>query len=99
MMDGNGTSYDAAHELSSVVGKAEDLLQALNGEAGQAVDTLRTRVKATIRAARERLTELNGTAREAAKVADKYVTSNPWTAVAVAVTAGAMAGALLARRS
>lgn len=102
MIDGNGATYDAARELSTVVGKAEELLQALSGEAGQAVNELRARVEGTISAARKRLTELNGTARDAAnraaEITDKYVTTNPWTAVAFATAAGAIAGALLARR-
>ena len=83
-------------QLNRTVSQAEDLLRALGNESGEAIDAMRTRVSATLRDARARLSSGAGQARNLANTtmsqADAYVHANPWRAVAI----GAGVGVLLA---
>jgi len=96
------STYEAADELRGIVDKAEDLLRTLGDDGSEIADELRERVDSTVRAAKERLGELETSAKrvgtQAVETADEYVTSNPWVAVAVAAALGAIVGAALIRR-
>ena len=92
----------AADELQDIVDKAEELLDTIGTEGGEAARELRERVSDTVRTARKRLGKLDARTRKAARQAvettDEYVHDNPWQAVAVGAAAGIILGALLARR-
>jgi ElaB/YqjD/DUF883 family membrane-anchored ribosome-binding protein len=98
---GSSSNVSARHQetmtqLNRTVTQAEELLRALGNESGEAIDAMRTRVSATLRDARERLSGRAGQARTLANntmsEADAFVHANPWRAVAI----GAGIGALLA---
>ena len=97
----NGTAQHS-DQLSEIVGKAEDLLGRLGDSNESAVMELRQRVQATIVSAKNKLTELQTQTQDAinkgVKNTDAYVHANPWTAIAIAATVGALVGALVARR-
>jgi len=90
-------------QLSRTVSQAEDLLRALGDEGGQAIDAMRSRVSATLRDARERLSghasQAKGVASDTMTRADAYVHANPWRAVAIGAGIGALLAILLSRRT
>jgi len=92
----------AGDDLRDLIAQAEDMLQSLRGQTGEAAERLRERVEATVTSARKRLSSLESDARqlteEAAATADEYVRENPWASVAIAAAAGVIIGALLSRR-
>lgn len=96
----DGTAGD---ELRDLIDHAEQMLQSLRDQGGEAAERLRERVEATVQSARKRLSALEGDARhlteQAAATADEYVRGNPWAAVAIAAVAGVVVGALLSRRN
>lgn len=96
------STYEAADELRGIVDKAEELLKTLTDDSGDIAEELRARVGNTVRAARARIGEIETSAKavgsHAMEATDKYVTSNPWMAVAVAAALGALVGAALIRR-
>jgi ElaB/YqjD/DUF883 family membrane-anchored ribosome-binding protein len=89
-------------DLQTVVDDAEALLQATAGQAGERVDGIRERAKASLKQAKARLLEAEGEAleqaRQAAASADEYVHKNPWQAVGVAAGVGLLLGLLIGRR-
>jgi ElaB/YqjD/DUF883 family membrane-anchored ribosome-binding protein len=97
----NGTATPA-DQLREIVGKAEELLGTLDDGVDGAAAGLRHRVKATIRNAKSRMTDLQSQASDMAegtiRSGDAYVRGNPWTAVAVATAVGALIGAYVSRR-
>ena len=106
--DANQAALAARHEetmaqLSRTVSQAEDLLRALGDESGQAIDAMRSRVTATLRDARERLsgraTQAKSVASDSMTRADAYVHANPWRAVAIGAGLGALLAVVLSRRT
>ncbi len=89
-------------DLRVVVEDAETLLKATAGQAGEKVDQARHRAEESVKAARERLAELDGElrvrAREAARTTDRYVHENPWGAIGMAAGIGFILGLLSGRR-
>jgi ElaB/YqjD/DUF883 family membrane-anchored ribosome-binding protein len=89
-------------DLMTVVKDAEELLKATAGLAGEKVSAARERAEASVRGARERLSNVRedvvDTTREAAERADDYVRKNPWQAIGVAALAGLVIGLLASRR-
>ncbi|MFO7325451.1 MAG: DUF883 family protein [Pseudomonadota bacterium] len=96
------TTEKLLEDLRQVVRDAEELLRATAGMAGEKVTEVRARAEETLRAAKARILEvssdLNARAQAAADSADRYVRSNPWTAIGIAAAAGLLLGALLTRR-
>jgi ElaB/YqjD/DUF883 family membrane-anchored ribosome-binding protein len=96
------TTYEAVDELRGIVDKAEELLKTLTDDGSDIAAELRTRVGNTVRTARERIGEIEESAKDvgthALQATDEYVTSNPWMAVAVAAALGALVGAAIVRR-
>jgi ElaB/YqjD/DUF883 family membrane-anchored ribosome-binding protein len=90
-------------QLSRTVSQAEDLLRALGDESGQAIDAMRSRVTATLRDARERLSgrasQAKNVASDSMTRADAYVHANPWRAVAIGAGLGALLAVVLSRRT
>lgn len=91
-----------SEDLRGLIDQAEEMLQSLAGQSGEAAERLRARVEATVVNARARLADLEGNARElteqAAENADRYVRSNPWAAVGIAAVAGLVIGAMISRK-
>lgn len=89
-------------DLRQVVQDVEGLLRATAGQAGERVSEARARAEDALRAARERLAELEGKARDHARIAasdaDRYVHENPWQAVGIAAGVAFLLGVLVSRR-
>jgi len=89
-------------DLRVVVEDAEALLRATAGQAGEKVEQARHRAEESVKAARERLADLQGEfterAREAARTTDRYVHENPWGAIGMAAGIGFILGLLSGRR-
>jgi ElaB/YqjD/DUF883 family membrane-anchored ribosome-binding protein len=86
-------------DFSAVVADAELLLESLATAGGEKAQALRGRIEENVRAARIRLRELEGSARDsagaAAKATDEYVRGHPWESIAVAAGVAAVAGVVL----
>jgi ElaB/YqjD/DUF883 family membrane-anchored ribosome-binding protein len=71
-------------------------------ETGERASSLFSQVEAKLRSATDAVQELQeeaiSRARAAGRVADDYVSDNPWQMVGVAAAVGFLAGALLSRR-
>jgi len=89
-------------DLKAVVNDAEELLKATAGQAGEKMTEARSRAEASVRAARKRMSDLQGDlmgqTKEVADQADAYVRKNPWQAVGVAVATGVILGLIIGRR-
>lgn len=89
-------------DLKAVVNDAEALLKATAGQAGEKMSAARARAEASVRAARERMSEMQddvlAQTKEMAEEADAYVRKNPWQAVGVAAVAGIIVGLMIGRR-
>lgn len=97
------TSADAAalgEELRNIVDHAEALLGALGDAGDPSLDGLRDRVSQSIETARLRLEEMQSdtdrASERAAAAIDRWITENPWAAVAIGLGLGLAAGYLLA---
>jgi len=91
-----------ARDFKNVVSDAEELLRALGKDGNAELDEMRTRVRASLDQARDRLGELQssvvGGAKAAAGATDEYVHHNPWAAVGFSVVVGGLIGYLIGRR-
>jgi len=89
-------------DLKAVVNDADELLKATAGQAGERMSEARSRVEASVRAARKRMSDLQddvvAQTKEVADQADAYVRKNPWQAVGIAVAAGVIVGLMIGRR-
>jgi len=81
---------------------AEALLRATEGDVGEHVSDIRTRVEETLESAREHLHEAGaGKAqhvKDAARSTEKYIRENPWTALLIAAGVGYLIGIAGRRR-
>ena len=102
---------NAAHDVSKeklmqdmrvVVEDAEELLKATAGQAGEKVAAARERIQENLGVAKERLAVAERAVvektKQAAKATDEYVHENPWRAVGIAAGAGFIVGLLVGRR-
>ncbi len=89
-------------DLRRVVVDVEGLVKATAGQAGEKLGEARAKAEDTLRAARERLSDFEETAREkaveAAGEADRLVRDNPWQAVGIAAGVAFLLGILVSRR-
>ena len=89
-------------DLKAVVNDADELLKATAGQAGERMSEARSRVEASVRAARKRMSDLQddvvAQTKEVADQADAYVRKNPWQAVGIALAAGVIVGLMIGRR-
>lgn len=96
------SAEDVLEDLRAVVRDAEALLRATEGDVGDRVSDIRTRVEETLEGARERLHEAasakGARIRSAAHTTENYVRENPWTAVLIAAGVGFLIGAIGRRR-
>src|SRR5271156_5067938 len=93
----------ATEEIRNLIADVEDLVARLADLNDADVATMRTKVMATVDAAKETLADsaetLRRQAQRAMSGADEYVRESPWAAVGVAALIGALVGILVARRS
>jgi ElaB/YqjD/DUF883 family membrane-anchored ribosome-binding protein len=91
----------AVEELNRIVEQAETLLRSLGDQAGDATDSVRSRVTETLNQAKSRLAATASEAEQAAVSladrADDYVRRNPWQAVALAALLGGVVTFLFAK--
>lgn len=93
----------AVEDLNRIVEQAEELLQQLGDQTGEAAEAVRERVTQTLNQAKARLAV---TAEEAEQVVenlaqrtDRYVRANPWQSVAIAALLGGAVALLMSRMS
>ena len=93
----------ATEEIRNLIADVEDMVARLADLNDADVATMRTKVMATVNAAKETLADsaetLRRQAQRAMSGADGYVRESPWAAVGVAALVGALVGILVARRS
>jgi ElaB/YqjD/DUF883 family membrane-anchored ribosome-binding protein len=91
-----------ASDFRTMITDGEDLLKAVAGLPGESIDAARSRFEERLGRARSALAEASGPllkgTRETAAVADRYVHGNPWTAIGIALSVGALVGILSAKR-
>jgi ElaB/YqjD/DUF883 family membrane-anchored ribosome-binding protein len=91
-----------AGDLRTMITDSEDLLKAAATVSGEGFTAARTKFEEKVRRAKATLADASqpvfDRTREAATVADDYVHGHAWTAVGVAIAAGALIGFLAARR-
>jgi len=91
-----------AGDFRAMIADGEDLLKAAATVSGEGFAAARTKFEGKLRSAKAALADASqpvlDRTRESAAAADGYVRGNPWTAVGVAVAAGALIGFLAARR-
>jgi ElaB/YqjD/DUF883 family membrane-anchored ribosome-binding protein len=93
------TSEQLYEQLQAVIRETETLLQATATYAGDKVGQTRERANETLRAAKERLSDMQDNLSERAgdyvKYGRRYVRSNPWQSVGIAAGVGLLLGALI----
>ena len=91
-----------AGDFRTMITDSEDLLKAAATVSGEGFTAARTKFEEKLRRAKATLADASQPvfdgARETVAVADDYVHGNPWTAVGVAIAAGALIGFLAAKR-
>lgn len=93
------TSEDLYEHLQDVIRDTEALLQATASYAGDQAQQARDKAGDSLRAAKERLSEVQDDVadrtRDYMKQGDQYVRDNPWQSVGLAAGIGLLVGALL----
>jgi ElaB/YqjD/DUF883 family membrane-anchored ribosome-binding protein len=89
-------------QIKALAYDAEALLRATAGETGERMAAVRARTEATLRQAKEDAAaageQLARHARVASIATDRYVRSNPWQAVGIAIGLGFVLGRFISRR-
>ena len=89
-------------DLRMVVADAEELLKATTNQAGEQIAAVRAKANDSVRVAKARLAEAQGSAIERIKLAaqtpDNYVHEKPWQSVGIAATVGILIGVLIGRQ-
>jgi ElaB/YqjD/DUF883 family membrane-anchored ribosome-binding protein len=107
MMDRAVREFDRAGgrmagDFRTMITDSEDLLKAAATVSGEGFAAARRKFEEKLRSAKAMLADasqpvFDGT-RQTAAIANDYVRGNPWTAVGVAIAAGALIGFLAAKR-
>jgi ElaB/YqjD/DUF883 family membrane-anchored ribosome-binding protein len=96
------TKEKLAEDLRLVIADAEELLRATAGQAGEKFAATRQKVQESIERARVELSDvedlLTEHGKQAVRVTDDYVRSNPWQSVGIAAGIGIIIGVLISRR-
>lgn len=91
-----------AGDFRTMIADGEDLLKAAATVSGDGFTAARTKFEQNLRRAKATLADASQSVfdrtKETAAVADDYIHGNPWTAVGVAIAAGALLGFLAAKR-
>lgn len=98
----NQAKARVANDIKTVITDGEALVKAAANVSGAGLAVTREKLGETLSSARAKLVDASrpavDKARRTAAAADDYVHDNPWTAIAVAVAAGALIGFLTTRR-
>ncbi len=98
----NRTKGKLVDDFKAIVTDAEDLLQATAKVSGEGFNVARAKFAERLRTAKTSLADAEqlvvDRAKQAAKVTDDYVKSNPWTAVGIAAAVGLIIGLFAAKR-
>lgn len=93
------TSEQLYEQLQAVIRETETLLQSTASYAGDKVGQTRERASETLRAAKERLAQMQDKVSDRAgdyvKYGREYVSTNPWQSVGIAAGIGLLLGALI----
>jgi ElaB/YqjD/DUF883 family membrane-anchored ribosome-binding protein len=91
-----------AGDFRTMITDSEDLLRAAASVSGKGFAAARTKFEDKLKHAKAALADASqpvfDRTMESAAVADDYVRGNPWAAVGVALTAGALIGFLVGKR-
>ena len=86
-------------EFNAVVADTEQLLKSISAAGGERAATLRASVEQNLRAAKDRLAQLEKAvetrAVNAAKATDQYVRGHPWQSLAIAAGVFAIIGVVV----
>jgi ElaB/YqjD/DUF883 family membrane-anchored ribosome-binding protein len=85
-------------DLKSVVRDSEQLLQAVAGVTGEKAEALRERLRDSVQAAKDACGKLEAKTKESLQMADRTVRAHPYESIGVALAAGLVIGALIARK-
>jgi ElaB/YqjD/DUF883 family membrane-anchored ribosome-binding protein len=93
-------------DLNRVSAQVQDLMERLNDEGGERLQSLRDRASGVAQVlgakARDTFTDLNSSVRDnamtAARATDQMVRDNPWRAIGVGAAVGLLLGYLVSRR-
>ncbi|MBU3561395.1 DUF883 family protein [Polynucleobacter hallstattensis] len=94
-------SEDLISDFKALMSDAEDLIKATARHEDGPLGTIRSKALDTLNNAKDRLSSVEGTLTDKAKVvaegADEFVHRNPWEAVGVAAGLGLLIGLLIRR--
>lgn len=89
-------------DFNTVVADAEQLLKSVASDGSDKAQALRVKAEDSLKVAKERLLELEGTlevkAKAAAAATEVYVQEHPWQTLGIAAALGVLVGLLLNRR-
>ncbi|MDO9103193.1 MAG: DUF883 family protein [Candidatus Nitrotoga sp.] len=92
---------DLLKDFNTVVHEGEQLLKSVVDEGGDKANALRAKMESNLKAAKERLRQIEENAIEttktAARATDNYVHENPWRVIAISAGIGVVIGLLLNR--
>lgn len=90
---------EMTNDVDTLAEDARALLVATSEVAGEKVAAARNRLHTALERGKEVYGDVKDRAIEGAKASDKFVRTNPWAAVGIAVGVGALIGLILSRRS
>ena len=89
-------------DFKTVVHDAEELLKATANQTGDKIGAVRGRAEESLREAKRKLNELEGSvvdrSKAAVKATDQLVHDKPWQSITLATAVGVMLGMLISRR-
>ena len=92
---------DLLKDFNAVVHEGEQLLKSVVDEGGDKANALRAKMESNLKAAKNRLRQIEESAIEttktAARATDNYVHENPWRVIGVSAGIGVVIGLLLNR--
>ena len=99
MTDVQVTKDKLRDDFNEVVADTEKLLKAVQSASGEKAQALRADIEQNLKAAKQRLVEIEGAAvaraRAVAKSTDEYVHVHPWQSIVIASTIGAVLGTVV----
>jgi ElaB/YqjD/DUF883 family membrane-anchored ribosome-binding protein len=95
------TKNDLLKDFNAVVNEGEQLLKSVVDEGGDKANALSAKMESNLKAAKNRLRQIEESAIETTKTAvratDNYVHENPWRVIGVSAGIGVVIGLLLNR--
>ena len=85
-------------DLKNVVRDSEQLLAAVSDATGEKAEAVRERLNETLAQARETCCKLENKTKEGVRAADQVIRDHPYESIGVALAAGVVIGALIARK-